>query len=376
MGKLYQSIARRVIFYATAGAMLIGSGCGMGEKIHDGFEAAAKLDPTFDEKTNGGFANKTFVKERDGLVERLKENDHDSRASWIERRSKKRDRILSGEEAAPSLGDLWPDWFSGDVWGEDGESQTFGEWLEGGLGGLFGGGSSGGGTSAPPATSEEIVVAVNTLYNTNKPYVDANPAITIDDNYIKSILAIESGRHIAAGKIDNIVSHTGAEGVGQFVAGNAAHKYDVCDKVTSNGGTYYCVNIDERNNVTKAIPASGHYLTDLYNLYDGHKERDRILFAVSSYNAGEGLIKELIRQTGKGTDATWEDAMDELSLWDVRKAYKAKGRWKWHHNCAAKVEEIKSHGLRFQSYSAAFGTDLSATPTVVTPDPTAAGPVE
>lgn len=373
MRNLYQTIARRGIFYALAGAMLFGSGCGgCVEKIHGGFEAAAKLDPTYDEKTKGGFANEKFVEERDGLVERLKENGHDRRAGWIEKPGKRRDRILSGEESAPGLGDLWPDWFSGDVWGDDkdGESQTFGEWLEGGLGGLFEGGSSSGGTGAGKkyVGNEDVLKAVTTLYMANKPYVDANPNIKVSDKALIALMATEAGQHIARGDTD-IESHTGARGPCQFV-GSTAYKYDLCDKVTSNGGTYYCINIDHRDDATKAIPAMGELMTDLYDLYEGHGERDGVLLAYAAYNAGEAAINYAIEDTGKGTDATWEDVMSKLNRGHIKKAYKGRRGWGFFRR-GEKVEEIRSHGARAKAY-----LELQEATPVPTTDPSLSAPVE
>jgi hypothetical protein len=372
MRNLYQRIARHGIFYAIAGAMLVGSGCGgCGEKIHGGFEAVAKLDPTYDEKTKGGFGNKTFVEGRDGLVEKLKENNHDGRASWIERRGKKRDRILSGQEAPQSLWDILPDWGWGDNDdNDDGESQSFGEWVEENLSGIFEGGSSSGGTGAGKTYvgNEKVLAAVTTLYTANKPYVDANPNIKVSDKVLIALMSTEAGQHIARGDT-NIESPTGAKGPCQFV-GSTAYKYDLCDKVTSNGGTYYCVNIDHRDDAEKAIPAMGLLMTELYDHYEGHTERDRVLLAYGAYNAGEAAIDYAIADTGKGTSATWEDVMSKLNRGHIKKAYKGRKGWGYFKR-GEKVEEIRSHGARANAY-----LELQETAPVPTTDPSLSTPVE
>ena len=112
----------------------------------------------------------------------------------------------------------------------------------------------------------------------------------------------------------------------------------------------------------------GRLMTNLYNHYEGHAERDRIMLAYSGYNAGTGVVDRALEKTGKGTSATWEDVMEKLTWRDVQKAYGGKGMWAWFPNCVEKVKEIKSHARRAEGYLILQEPAVAPTPSTAPSD--------
>ncbi len=163
------------------------------------------------------------------------------------------------------------------------------------------------------------------------------------------------------------ISETGCAGIMQFCYSTARDYFEneeqiksidtVCEKKQiSNLINYQCtsdtLNTDPRFNPDLAIPAAAEYLDEL--IHETFKDKEYgIIFAIASYNGGQGLIKSAIRKSDKN-NPKWNEVAFQINEQLIKDKYKG-NYWNDKDNREAKVKEIKNYVENVNGYFQTLG---------------------